>query len=115
MQKPASRPLPGGVSALDLATFDITPLPDVIDANGLAISPIKLSACENQAHPIFHANDVILFQGDSITDGGRQRTGSDYNHIMGQDYAYILAAQLGAEYPDRKPDLPQSRHQLESE
>jgi DNA-binding beta-propeller fold protein YncE len=101
MQKPGSQPLPGGVSALDLATFRTTSLPDVIDANGLAVSPIKVSACENQALPVFRTNDVILFQGDSITDGGRQRTGTDYNHIMGQDYAYILAAQLGAEYPER--------------
>jgi len=45
--------------------------------------------------------DTLLFQGDSITDGGRQRTGSDYNHIMGQDYAYVLAAEIGAEYPER--------------
>ena len=51
--------------------------------------------------PFLHAHDVVLFQGDSITDGGRQRTGSDYNHIMGQDYAYILAAQIGAESPQR--------------
>ncbi|OJV42093.1 MAG: hypothetical protein BGO25_16870 [Acidobacteriales bacterium 59-55] len=43
----------------------------------------------------------MLFQGDSITDGGRQRTGSDYNHIMGQDYAYILAAEIGSRYPER--------------
>jgi lysophospholipase L1-like esterase len=57
-------------------------------------------ASAQQPYP-FHPNDVILFQGDSITDGGHQRTGSDYNHIMGQDYAYIIAAQLGADYPDR--------------
>jgi lysophospholipase L1-like esterase len=49
-----------------------------------------------------HAHDVVLFQGDSITDGGRQRTGSDYNHIMGQDYAYIVAAQIGASSPERE-------------
>ncbi len=48
------------------------------------------------------AHDVVLFQGDSITDGGRQRTGSDYNHIMGQDYAYILAAEIGADSPERE-------------
>jgi hypothetical protein len=42
-----------------------------------------------------------VFQGDSITDGGRWRTGEDYNHIMGQDYAYIVAAKAGAEYPER--------------
>jgi lysophospholipase L1-like esterase len=51
--------------------------------------------------PFLHTHDLVLFQGDSITDGGRQRTGSDYNHIMGQDYAYILAAEIGAESPQR--------------
>jgi lysophospholipase L1-like esterase len=48
------------------------------------------------------AHDVILFQGDSITDGGRQRTGSDYNHIMGQDYGYILAAEIGSQSAERE-------------
>ena len=51
--------------------------------------------------PFLHRQDVILFQGDSITDGGRQRTGMDYNHIMGQD-AYILAAQIGLDSPQRE-------------
>jgi lysophospholipase L1-like esterase len=51
--------------------------------------------------PILQKNAVILFQGDSITDGGRQRTGSDYNHIMGQCYAYIIAADVGAIYPEK--------------
>ena len=46
--------------------------------------------------PYLHLNDVILFQGDSVTDGGRWRTGSDFNHIMGQDYGYIIAAEIGA-------------------
>jgi lysophospholipase L1-like esterase len=47
------------------------------------------------------ANDVVVFQGDSITDGGRARTGNDYNHTMGQDYAYIVSAEVGAAYPER--------------
>jgi lysophospholipase L1-like esterase len=55
-----------------------------------------------QPLPFLHARDVILFQGDSITDGGRQRTGSDFNHIMGQGYAYILAAEIGAQSPERE-------------
>jgi lysophospholipase L1-like esterase len=67
----------------------------------LAIFVLCVHASAQQPLPIFHPNDVILFQGDSITDGGRQRTGTDFNHIMGQDYAYILAAQIGAEYPER--------------
>jgi lysophospholipase L1-like esterase len=62
---------------------------------------LSIQAFAQQPLPFLHAGDIILFQGDSITDGGRQRTGSDFNHIMGQDYAYILAAQLGAQYPDK--------------
>jgi lysophospholipase L1-like esterase len=44
---------------------------------------------------------TILFQGDSITEGGRW-PGDDQNHIMGQDYAYIVAAQIGLYYPERR-------------
>jgi lysophospholipase L1-like esterase len=69
---------------------------------GLVIGAAALSAAAQQPLPFLHAHDVILFQGDSITDGGRQRTGSDYNHIMGQDYAYILAAQIGSQSPERE-------------
>jgi lysophospholipase L1-like esterase len=59
------------------------------------------SARADDSMPVFHKDDVILFQGDSITDGGRQREGLDYNHIMGQDYGYIIAAQIGCQFPDR--------------
>jgi len=52
-------------------------------------------------YPYLHENDTVLFQGDSITDGGRARTGNDMNHIMGQDYAYLLAAHIGADIPER--------------
>ena len=48
----------------------------------------------------FAPSSVILFQGDSITDGGRWTTGMDYNHIMGQDYCYIIAGKMQSEYPD---------------
>ena len=41
-------------------------------------------------------NDVILFQGDSITDGNRGRH-SDLNHVHGHSYAYIIAAELTAD------------------
>lgn len=70
---------------------------------GLAITmAITSLAVAQQPLPFLHAHDVVLFQGDSITDGGRQRTGSDYNHIMGQDYGYILAAEIGSESPQRQ-------------
>ena len=51
--------------------------------------------------PAFHQNDVIVFQGDSITDGGRARSGDDHNHTMGQDYVYMISGRLGAELAER--------------
>jgi len=44
---------------------------------------------------------VILFQGDSITDGNRGRN-ADPNHIMGHGYAFSIASRLGADYPEKK-------------
>jgi lysophospholipase L1-like esterase len=65
------------------------------------IALLTVPAFGGEDLPCFHKDDFILFQGDSITDGGRQRTGNDYNHIMGQDYAYILSSELGERYPER--------------
>lgn len=50
--------------------------------------------------PVFHKDDVILFQGDSITDGGRAISGDVLNHGMGQNYAYIISARISAKYPE---------------
>jgi lysophospholipase L1-like esterase len=44
---------------------------------------------------------VILFQGDSITDGNRGRT-ADPNHIMGHGYAFSVASRWGADFPEKK-------------
>lgn len=44
---------------------------------------------------------VILFQGDSITDGNRGRN-NDPNHIMGHGYAFSIASRVGADYPEKK-------------
>lgn len=45
-----------------------------------------------------------MFQGDSITDGNRDR-GTDLNHILGHGYAYIIAAKLGNEYAHLQPSF----------
>jgi lysophospholipase L1-like esterase len=44
---------------------------------------------------------VILFQGDSITDGNRGRD-ADPNHIMGHGYQFSVASRWGAEYPEKE-------------
>lgn len=49
-------------------------------------------------------NDIILFQGDSITDGNRGRN-SDPNHIHGHGYQYILAAELSADNIDKNVEF----------
>lgn len=49
-------------------------------------------------------NDVVLFQGDSITDGNRGRN-SDLNHVLGHGYQYILAGELYAENPGKSIEI----------
>ena len=46
--------------------------------------------------------DIVLFQGDSITDGNRGRS-EDPNHILGHGYACMVSARLGADYVTEKP------------
>ncbi|MCU0779499.1 MAG: GDSL-type esterase/lipase family protein [Akkermansiaceae bacterium] len=60
--------------------------------------------------PIAHAaptdklkkGDVILFQGDSITDAGRKKDLAMANdsEALGKSYAAMIAGELLAEYPD---------------
>jgi lysophospholipase L1-like esterase len=49
---------------------------------------------------VFQQDSSILFQGDSITDGGRGRS-ADPNHILGHGYAFIIAAKYGAAFPEK--------------
>lgn len=43
---------------------------------------------------------TFLFQGDSITDGGRSYN-KDWNHVFGQGYAYLITSRLNYDYPAR--------------
>lgn len=46
---------------------------------------------------MFKQNARILFQGDSITHGGRSNN-EDRNHNMGHGYAQMLAGRLGVDF-----------------
>ena len=48
------------------------------------------------------SNEIVLFSGDSITDGNRGRK-MDINHIMGHGYQYIVSANLALESAERLP------------
>ncbi|MDQ2800134.1 MAG: GDSL-type esterase/lipase family protein, partial [Armatimonadota bacterium] len=65
-----------------------------------APAPSKISGETALLTPQFPLGTRILFQGDSITDGGRGY-GDDPNHIFGQDYAYLIAANCGGHFPDK--------------
>ena len=47
-------------------------------------------------------NEVILFSGDSITDGNRGKC-MDCNHIMGHGYQYIVAGRLALDNAENMP------------
>jgi lysophospholipase L1-like esterase len=54
-------------------------------------------------HPLIQPGDVILFQGDSITDAGRKRDkASEPNSPdgLGKGYAWLAASQLLVDRPD---------------
>lgn len=46
--------------------------------------------------------DVVLFSGDSITEGNRGRK-MDCNHIFGHGYQYIAAAELSLKFCSERP------------
>ena len=65
-----------------------------------------LSVAESSANSVqpekrLKNGTVILFQGDSITDGNRGRN-EDPNHIMGHGYAFSIASRIGADFPEKK-------------
>jgi lysophospholipase L1-like esterase len=68
----------------------------------LGTSPFEAS--RTMAAPPYPKPDglTVLFQGDSITDGGRWREGSDLNHIMGQSYPYLISSRLAYDNPRRQ-------------
>lgn len=72
-------------------------------AAGLAscfLSATETSANSVQTEKRLKSGAVILFQGDSITDGNRGRN-EDPNHIMGHGYAFSIASRVGADFPQK--------------
>lgn len=69
----------------------------------VVLPQINLYASTNRKSKRFDAKNgtVILFQGDSITDGNRGRD-NDLNHIMGHGYAFSIASRIGADYPEKR-------------
>jgi lysophospholipase L1-like esterase len=69
-------------------------------AVGLSLRPGLARADETAAPP---AGAVILFQGDSITDVGRNRSAAEPNrgNALGDGYPFLLACDILRDYPTR--------------
>lgn len=52
---------------------------------------------------VLRESDTLLFQGDSITHGGRIPSDWDMNHIMGHGYQSILASWIGLDSVEQHP------------
>jgi lysophospholipase L1-like esterase len=70
----------------------------VAGASAIAI-PSALSAFPSPANSEGNGF-TFLFQGDSITDGNRSRN-TDWNHVLGHGYAYLIAARLWYQLPKK--------------
>ena len=61
-----------------------------------------LATSKSKSHKLKASNGmVILFQGDSITDGNRGRN-TDPNHILGHGYQFSIGSRLGADFPEKR-------------
>lgn len=63
------------------------------------LSSVLFATEPRKESDLFPKNAVILFQGDSITDGNRGRD-LDPNHILGHGYAFLLASALSGRNPE---------------
>lgn len=64
-------------------------------------APVTLSSAASGIDTAGGDNCIFLFQGDSITDGNRTRN-NDWNHVMGDGYAYLIASRLWFDFPVKK-------------
>jgi lysophospholipase L1-like esterase len=84
-------------------------LPLILLTMGLALAqsgcvlpgPGQSSLASEDPMPVFTAGTRILFQGDSITDGNRDKSARDLNHIIGHGYQACITARFSADLAER--------------
>lgn len=64
----------------------------------MAVSEINFTTYKERDVMIIEAQDLVLFQGDSITDTHRDRE----NDTLGTGYAYIAASIFSSLYPEQQ-------------
>ena len=76
----------------------------VLGSTATILSPAILSAEAFTETDLFEKEKTgytFLFQGDSITDGNRTRN-TDWNHVMGHGFAYLISSRLWFDHPENK-------------
>lgn len=60
------------------------------------VPAMTTAAAQEVAAPPLNVGDVILFQGDSITDAGRNKESADANNVdaLGNGYALMIASRM---------------------
>lgn len=78
-----------------IGTLASIAIPDIVSAATINTAAKKIS---------LNANDVVLFQGDSITDWGRNKNDTTPNSfdMLGKGYAYLAAADLLLNHPGKQ-------------
>ena len=74
----------------------------------VSVPSILKASSLNKANKIeLKADDIILFQGDSITDSGRKKTDLDANSqsALGGGYAHLAGADLLYHFPGKKLNI----------
>jgi lysophospholipase L1-like esterase len=83
------------------ATAGLT-IPSILSSSGCS----SAGSANIATYHLTQENNVILFQGDSITDSGRSRnkekTPND-QQALGTGYAFMATSKILAEYPKAKP------------
>lgn len=72
-------------------------------ANAIGQTTVPLQSIdERRPQPLTGKNQTVLFQGDSITDAGRNRDAADANAhaALGGGYAWLAACELLVDRPD---------------
>ncbi len=69
---------------------------------GIVEAVIPAEKKKKKGVPIIKENDIVLFQGDSITDAGRDRGVNNPNahSALGDGYVFLLAARMLHEFPN---------------
>lgn len=81
-----------------MGTVALAAIPEILSA---ALPKIRKK--QKSILPALKTGDVILFQGDSITDAGRERLKqiSNMASSFGTGYAFLAACKMLSEYPEK--------------